>query len=92
MLMKPSLTKFRIAELIFCVLALAAGLLYLWAHLLPLAATLPFLFVCFSAIPVCRYLEGRHNGMAGIALWLPVIAMGVIAGIVLIAWIAYLAG
>ena len=90
--MKSNFSKYRIFELCICMLAMICGLCYLWAHLLPLAVVLPVLFVCFAAVPVCRYLEGKANGLAGIALWLPVVAMGLVAAVVLVAWIVYLAG
>lgn len=86
------ISKYRLVELCICAVALVCGLCYLWAHVLPLAIVLPVLFVCFAAVPVCRYLEGKQNGLSGIALWLPVAAMGLVAAIVLAAWIVYLAG
>lgn len=89
--MKPTITKYRIAELCICAVALVCGLLYLCGHILPLGVVLPILFACFAAVPVCRYLEGKANGLSGITLWLPVFAMGLVAVIVLLAWIAYLA-
>lgn len=90
--MKNTLTIYRIIELILCAVALCTGALYLWVHILPLDAVLPILLLCFAAIPVCRYAEGRKNGFSGIALWMPVLAMSLVAFVVLIAWIAFLAG
>ena len=55
--MKPTITKYRIAELCICAVALVCGLLYLCGHILPLGVVLPILFACFAAVPVCRYLE-----------------------------------
>ncbi len=89
--MKPIFTKYRAAELCICAVALLVGCLYLWAHILPLSVVLPIFFVCFAAVPIFRLGEGRANGLSGIALWLPVVAMGLVAVIVLVAWIAYLA-
>ena len=90
--MKPIFSKYRVAELCICAVALLVGCLYLWTHILPLGVVLPILFVCFAIVPICRFLEGRANGLSGIALWLPVLVMGLVADIVLVAWITYLAG
>ena len=87
--MKPIFSKYRVAELCICAVALLVGCLYLWTHILPLGVVLPILFVCFAIVPICRFLEGRANGLA---LWLPVLVMGLVAVIVLVAWITYLAG
>lgn len=90
--MKPIFTKYRAAELCICIVALLVGCLYLWAHILSLDVVLPILFFCFAAVPICRFAEGKAAGLSGMALWLPVLVMGLVAAIVLIAWITYLAG
>lgn len=82
-------TKFKFIELGVCLLAVAAGLLYLYAKIIPLYILFPVFVVCFIAIPILRYLDTRARGGKGIGEYLPVIIWAVFAAITAAAMIAY---
>ena len=82
-------TKFKFIELGVCLLAVAIGLLYLYAKIIPLSVLFPLFAVCFAAIPVLRFLDTKERGGKGIAEYLPTIAWAVMAAITVVAMIAY---
>ena len=83
------MNTYRIEEIILCLGIILTGLLYKFASL-PLAAALPIMAVLFTVIPVVRYMDGKKRGLRGMALFLPVLCMGFVAGIVIVAWIVYM--
>lgn len=58
-------TRFRTAELIVCAVCIVIGLLYVYAHIIPLSVLMPIYAVCFAAIPVLQLLDLRESGKTG---------------------------
>lgn len=85
-------TKYRGIELVLCAAAVVLGLLYLNTDLVTLAFLLPFYCVCFLAIPVLRYLEGRALGIKGAIHWITLACWGVLAAAMLAVTAGYFMG
>lgn len=83
------MNAYRLSETVVCLGIILTGLLYKFAST-PLAVVLPIMAILFTAIPILRYLDGKKRGLTGMGLFLPVLCTGLIAGIVIVAWIVYL--
>ncbi|MBE6598552.1 MAG: hypothetical protein E7638_03820 [Ruminococcaceae bacterium] len=81
--------KFRVAELVICLVAVAAGLVYLNTDLIPLGVMLPFFSVMFAALPIISIIEARMNGIRGVAVLLSVIGRVLIELVLVAATVAY---
>ena len=82
--------KYRILELILCLFVILVGLLYKTAAFLSLSVVLPVMALLFVLIPILRYLDGKKRGLNGMALYIPVLCMGLVAAVVILAWAVYL--
>ena len=65
-------TVYRGIELAVCAAAVVLGLLYLNTETVSLGLLLPFYCLCFLAIPVLRWLEGRKLGLKGTVHWITI--------------------
>ena len=82
------MNRYRISEMVICLGIILTGILYKFASL-SLSIVLPIMMVLFTAIPILRFLDGRKRGISGMGLFLPVFCTGLVAGIVIFAWIIY---
>lgn len=85
-------TRYKIVELAICAAAVIAGLLYLYAKIIPLGVLLPVFSVCFCAVAVLRYLDARATGTKGFVLVLSAVLWGVLALTVVAATVIYFVG
>lgn len=82
-------TKYKIAEIIVCAAAVAAGLLYLYTDLVGLSILLPVFSLIFAAVTLLRYMDTKRLGGHGFAAYLPVFCWGFLSLCVLLATVVY---
>ncbi len=82
-------TKYKFIELGVCLLAVAVGILYLYAKIIPLTVLFPVFAMCFAAIPVLRFLDIKKRGGRGFAEYLPAFAWTVMAIVTIVALVVY---
>lgn len=81
--------KFKMAELVICVIAFVLGLVYLNTDWISISVLLPIYAVFFTAIPVLRLIDARQRGQKGIIAVLPALCFLLLAGAVIVATIVY---
>lgn len=89
---QPNNTRFRLAELVICLIAVVLGILYLYPKLIPLSVLLPLYAVFFLALAALRLWETKRTGQKGFAAYLPAIASLILAFAVLAAAILFFMG
>ena len=84
-------TPFKIAELVICLVAIAAGIVYLINDsLIPLYVLLPFFACCFVAVPVLRIIDMKKNSADGSGMnRVSVITWCITAALVIAATVLY---
>ncbi len=70
--MKPIFTKYRLAEVILCLVVVLLGVLYLYTELVSLWVLLPLFLAAFTAVPILRYKDEKARGIHGPALGISV--------------------
>lgn len=85
-------TRYRAAELVLCGIAVILGLLYLNTETVTLAFLLPFYCLCFIAIPILRWLEGRMLNLKGAVHWITIACWAVLAAAMVLVTIGYFSG
>ena len=84
-------TRYRAVELAVCGIAVILGLLYLNTDAVSLSVLLPFYCLCFLAIPVLRWLEGKMLGLKGAVHWITIACWGFLAAAMIAVTIGYFA-
>ena len=88
---QPNNMKFKLAELVICMVSLVLGLIYLNTDWIPLAVLLPVYAMFFTAIPVLKLIEARKNGAKGVIAILPALCYLLLALAVIGATVVYFA-
>ncbi len=81
-------TKFKIAELSLCAVAVILGLVYMYTELIPLGVLLPVYCVFFAVIPILRAVDVKRSG-GNLISFLPAVCWGFLAVCMVVATIAY---
>ncbi len=82
-------TRYKIAELIVCVIAVVCGLLYLYTDVIGLAVLLPMYALLFAAVTYCRYKDTKALGGHGFAAYLTTACWGFLTVCVAVATAVY---
>lgn len=82
-------TKYRLAEIVLCALAVIAGLLYLYTSLMPLSVLLPAYSLGLGVITVLRYLDMKKSGGKGFAYMIPVLFSGLLTLLIIAVTVLY---
>ena len=82
-------TRYRGAELVLCGIAVILGLLYLNTETVTLAFLLPFYSLCFIAIPILRWLEGRMLNLKGAVHWITIACWTALAAAMVLVTVGY---
>ena len=82
-------TRYKIAELIVCVIAVVCGILYLYTELISLAVLLPMYALLFAAVTYCRYKDTKALGGHGFAAYLTTACWGFLTVCVAVAAAVY---
>ena len=82
-------TKYRLAEVILCALAVVGGLLYLYTSLMPISVLLPAYTVGLGVITALRYLDMKKSGGKGAAYLIPVAFSGLLTILIAVVTVMY---
>ena len=81
--------RFRLAELVICLIAVILGVIYLKTEWISLDFLLPVYAVFFTALPVLRIAEAKAVGNMNFIAILPALCYLLLALVVIIATVTY---
>ena len=83
-------SKYKIIEMVVCLVAVAAGLVYLYApDFIPMNILLPVFTVCLDTIVVLRFIGLKKSGTKKVTAFLVPALLAVLAVIVSAATVVY---
>ena len=83
-------SKYRIAEMAICLIAVAVGLVYLYAPtLIPMKILLPVFAACLIAVAVLRFIGLKNSGTKKALSYFLAVLLAVVAAAVSIVTLLY---
>lgn len=82
-------SKYKTAELILCGVCVIAGVLYIYAKIIPLAVILPFFAVSFTALSIFAFMNLQKNRDGRFASYISVICRALLSLLIIAANVIY---